>query len=147
LPSTKASRTGRRGELDLGPQRQQRRHAVGGRRGVAQIARHGAGVLDLHRADLARRRLQPVEGRRQVGADDVGPARARTDRPAAVVAGDTAQRVEPANVEDVVADRPRALRRVEIGAAGQHAPASVGEQGERLVDCGRSGMALHRQAG
>ena len=38
-----------------------------------------ADVLDLHRADLARRLLQRVEGRRQRMADDIGPGRARAD--------------------------------------------------------------------
>ena len=51
----------RRAQLHLRIEDQQRRHAVGGRRGVAEIAGDRRHVLDLHRADLARGLLQRVE--------------------------------------------------------------------------------------
>ena len=56
-----------RDELDLGVERQQGRDAIGGGRGVAEIAGDRAAVLDLDRADLARRGLQRVESGRQIG--------------------------------------------------------------------------------
>ena len=55
-------------------ERHQHRRAVGRGRGIAEVAGDGAGVLDLHAADLARRELQAVEERRQVGRA-AGPSR------------------------------------------------------------------------
>ena len=57
-------RRGRPRDLDLGVECQQAGHAVGRRRGVADVAGQGAGVLDLAAADLAAR---PASGRRTEG--------------------------------------------------------------------------------
>jgi hypothetical protein len=104
LPSTNSSRASSRSprcalQDDAGAEREQHRRAVGGRRCVAEIAGDRACVLDLHAADLARRRLERSEERRQVGADDVGPGRGRADRPAALVAVDAAQAGDRGDVE------------------------------------------------
>ena len=61
------------GDFDLGVEREQVGHAVGRRRGVAEIAGDRAAVLDLHAADFARGQLQAVEQRRQVGRDQLAP--------------------------------------------------------------------------
>ena len=104
LPSTKLvdgqlALAARALQDDAGAEREQHRRAVGRRRGVAEVAGDRAGVLDLHAADLARRRLERGEERRQVGADDVGPGRRRADRPAAIVAADAAQAGDRGDVE------------------------------------------------
>ena len=52
-----AARAAPRDEFNLGSDRQQRRDAVGGGRGVAEIAGERALILHLNRADLARRGL------------------------------------------------------------------------------------------
>ena len=52
----------------------QRRHAIGRRRGVADVAGNGAGVLDLHAADLAGRGRR---GRRRAAAGRPGSRRSR----------------------------------------------------------------------
>src|SRR5205823_10727313 len=80
------SRTAGSGELDPGVERKQRRHAVGGGRGIAEIAGERAGILDLPAADLARRLLQPVEQRRQWRVEKLAPGR-RGAEPPAVRAG------------------------------------------------------------
>jgi len=49
---------------------------------------------------------------------------------------DAAQRGETVDVEDVVAEGFGALRRIEIRAAGENAPAILAKQGERLIDRG-----------
>jgi hypothetical protein len=105
------------------------RHAVGRRRGIADVAGDGAGVLDLHAADLACRRLESVEERRKVGAQDVGPGRRRADVPAAiVVAADAAQAADPGDVEHRRGQWPADVRRIDVGTAGQHRPRSGREQ-------------------
>jgi hypothetical protein len=69
-------------KLHFGVERQQSRHAVGRRRGVADIARDRPGVLDLTAADLARRLLQPIEHRRQVAFDQFAPGGGGAQPPA-----------------------------------------------------------------
>ena len=61
------------GQDDGRIQRQQAGDAIGGRASVAEIADHGAAILDLHPADLAGGGLQAGELRRQIGRDDVRP--------------------------------------------------------------------------
>ena len=107
-------------DLDLGAQRQQARHAICGRRGVAEIAGQRAGVLDLAAADLARGLLQAVEQRRQVGFDQLAPARGGTQPPASGGRRDPAQKIDGSDVEDVFVDRTADPSRIEVGAAGQH---------------------------
>ena len=97
------------------------RHAVGRRRGVAQIAGDRAGILDLAATDLACRLLQAVEQGRQVGFDQLAPGRRRAQPPADCALGrDAAQSGDAADIEHVLVDRPADPRRIEIGAAGQH---------------------------
>ena len=52
---------------------QQRRHAIRGRGCVAEIAGHGAAILDLDPADFAGRALQRVEASGQRSGDDFAP--------------------------------------------------------------------------
>ena len=112
-----------RAQLDLRVEDQQRRHAVGGRRGVAEIAGDGAGILDLHGADLARRLLQRIEGRRQrLRGRCRSRSCARRSRNDPAVSAMPRSSAEPVDVEHVFAERPGALRRIEIGAARQDPP-------------------------
>ena len=74
--------SGRRRDLDPGIEDQQRRNAIGRRRGVAQVAANGRGCLDLAGANLTCRQLQRIEGRRQIGGNDAAPACSRADAPA-----------------------------------------------------------------
>ena len=105
--SGSCARAGEAGELDLGIERQQRRHAVGRRRGVADIAGERAGVLDLAAADLARRLLQPVEAaaaaRRAISS---APGDAGADAEAVAGLLDVAERGQAGDVEDVFGERP-----------------------------------------
>ena len=126
----------RRTQFDLGIQDQQRRHAVGGRRGVAEIAGDGGDVLDLHRADFARGLLQRVESRRQGMADEIGPGRARADDPMACRSRDAAQRSQAVDVEDIVAKRLGCRARDRNRCRRQESARRLAEQSERLVERG-----------
>ncbi len=69
--------TAERTQLHLGVQHHEGRHAVGRRRGVAEVAGDGARVLHLHRADLACRRLQarrtpPAAASKSAGSSSCG---------------------------------------------------------------------------
>ncbi len=142
-----------RAEFDLGIQRQQRRRTVGGRRGVAEIARERAAVLDLDAADLPGGLAQSVEGGRQRRRDHVAPGGERADPYAFRGRPDPAQRVEAGQIED----RPRrglepgltrGRGRIEVGRASQRCQAierigrrlgSVGGQrGQRFVEGART---------
>ena len=87
LPERQAAAAGRPAISTSASSASRQRHAVGRRRGVAQIAGEGARVLDLPAADLAGGLLQAVEQRRQIGLDQLAPGRggaqppARRDRP------------------------------------------------------------------
>jgi len=107
---------------DARAHREQRRRAIGGRRRVAEVAGDRSRVLDLGAADLARRRLQRGEERRQLGAGDVAPGRRRADRPARALVANAAQLGDAADVEHRQRDRPADVRRIEVGAAGEHRP-------------------------
>ena len=115
-----AARAGMVRKLHLGIERQQRRDAVGGRRGVADVSRDRTGVLDLAAADLARRLFQAIEQRRQMCLDDVAPGRGGAQSPAGGSLGNTAQGCDSGNVEHVFGDGTAYPRRVEVGATGQH---------------------------
>ena len=75
----KAAAAGGGGELDLGVERQERRHAVGGGRGVAEVAADGAGGLDLPAAHLGGGGAERVAGRRQGRVADRRPGGAGPD--------------------------------------------------------------------
>ena len=111
----------------------QRRHAVGGRRGVAEIACDRSGVLDLHRADLAAGGLKRGESGRQAGADDVGPGRPPADADRVRRDGDAAQGSDGGEIDDPPGQRPVDKRRVKIGAASE-GDASGGKGANRLLD-------------
>ena len=76
-----------RGQHHLGPKRQQGRHPVGGGGSVAKVARQSAPVLDLSRAHLAGGQFQPVEGRGQIGGDDLAPGQGGSKRNAFLAYG------------------------------------------------------------
>ena len=69
MNSSSGSARGRaRGELDLGVEGQQGGTPSAAGEALQMLPAEGAGVLDLHAADLARGELEPVEAGRQVGA-------------------------------------------------------------------------------
>jgi hypothetical protein len=119
LPKRQATVRGP-GDLDLGVERQQTGHAIGRRRGVADIAGERAGVLDLAAADLAGGLLQAVEQGRQIGLQKLAPGRRGAQPPARRAGRNAAQNVDSADIEHVFVDRPADPRRVEIGAAGEN---------------------------
>jgi hypothetical protein len=122
-------RSAERGENHPRVERQQVRHAVGGGAGVAQVADQRAPVLDLHAAHLPRRRAQPVERRRQIGRDQVGPGGAAGDEPAVRPRRDPAQPVQRRDVENVlVRRRPEACRKM-VGATREDGPAPLRQGG------------------
>ena len=115
-----------RSQFDAGIESEERWHAVGRRRGVAQVAAYRAGVLHLDAADLPRRPHQPIEPRRQTGLDNVGPCGERADADVIAALLDAAQVADGRNVEDVFIGRPPDPRRVVVGAPGddrKHPPA------------------------
>ena len=120
LAERQAARRGPARDLDLSVERQQARHAIGRRRGVAEVAGQGSGVLDLPAADLARGLLQAVEQGRQIGLDQLAPGRGGAQPPAPGRRGNAAQFGDGADVENVFVDRPADPGRIEIGAARQH---------------------------
>ena len=81
------------GDLDGSIQRQQWRHAVGRRRGIADVAGDGAAVLHLQAADLARGLLEPLECRRQRRVSNLRPGGERSERHAALVPADAPELV------------------------------------------------------
>ena len=70
--------------------------------------------------DLARRRLQPVIGRGQVGPQNVGPACRRANAAPAIGKGDPAQLGKPGDVKKGPAKGRGLMQGVDIGAAGHH---------------------------
>ena len=85
-----APRSRRRSQFHFRIQRKQRRHAVRRRRSVAQISRHRAAILNLHRSNFPRRSLERVETsaateresfRSRSSARRYGHARASTEMP------------------------------------------------------------------
>ena len=115
-----------RGKLDLGIQCHQAGDAVSGRRGRAQIAADRAACLYLHAADLARGGLQPVIGRRQVGAKDVGPACRGPETAPALDGRDAAQLFKAGDVEKRAVEGRGLVERIDVGAAGHD---------QRLLGC------------
>ena len=123
LRQRQPARAAVRGEFDRRVEDQQRRHAVGGGRGVAEIARDSAAILDLHGADFARGRLQRVESGRQVRGDYVGPGRRGADADGLGVDAYPAQRMQIRNIDIVAKERPLARRGKDVGRAGHDAGA------------------------
>jgi hypothetical protein len=116
---------------------------AGGRAGVAQIAAERAGVLDLHAADLARGRLQPVEQRRQAGLDHIRPGGRGAEAPAGLVLGDAAQARDGGEVEQILVGRKRDTRRVMVGTARQRHARRSRHGGQRLGQARRTQIAPH----
>ena len=99
VPQVDAPRTTAGCQLKLGIQRQQGRHAIGRRRGIAQVADKRAGILDLPAAHFARRRLETIEQRRQIGGKQVTPGGGRTNTQGAGLEVDAAQFGQSRDVE------------------------------------------------
>ena len=137
---------GQRGQLDRGVEAEQRRHPVGRRRGVAEIAGDRPGVLDLRAADLAGGELQGLEQRRQIGRDQLAPGGAGADPPSVRTFLDAPEPVDRAEIEDVVAERPADPGRIEIGAAGDDRQAIGCKCPKRRVDRCRAQILAHRLA-
>ena len=146
LPSTKSSTASaplaaRALQHDLRAERQPDRRAVGRRRGVAQVAGDGAGVLDLHAADFARRLLQRVEERRQVGAQHVGPGGGGAESSSR----DSSRRMprRPCDAREVEQRRRRSRGRRAPGRGRCRRRAAAGDprassRAASAIDCGRS---------
>jgi hypothetical protein len=117
--------------------RRQHRHAVGGGRGVGDVAAQGGTVLDLDPAHLAgrlgQRRRQP---RHQRIAPQLGEGGERADDQAAAPPPDPAQLAQRRQIEE----RPRRRRAeveadVHVGAAGQRLErALVAQEAQRLAE-------------
>ena len=109
-----------RGQFNLGLEREQRRHAVGGRRGVAQIAGDCGAVLHLRRPDLARRLLQGAKRRRQPRASDLGPGHGAADPPGATSRHDCQHFADARDVDDAVGQSFSDVGRIDVRSAGEH---------------------------
>ena len=128
------------GEFDFGVEDQQGRDAVGGRRGVAEIAGDRAAILDLDGADVARRDLQRVESRRQIGPRDIAPRRRRADAHGVAFEAHAAQRGYIGDVDVVALQRTLARARKNVSRAGDDAGAAFGQQPQRFVEVGRASV-------
>ena len=128
--------------LDFGLEGQQGRHAIGRRRGVADVARDRAGILDLAAADLARRLLQPVEQGRQAGFDQFAPGRRGAQAPAVGGFGNAAKGRNCPDVENVFGDGPSDAGRIEVGPARKHHEGS-GQCLESLFKASGSEIGAH----
>ncbi len=110
----------------------QRRHAVGGRRGVAQVAAHGGAALDLDRADQLDRLDHARPGRRDLGMlAELHAGDRRADAKAAVLGGDLPHLRDLLDVDQELGlDQVGAHLHDQVGAARQHArlAARAGEE-------------------
>ena len=66
--------------------------------------------------------------RRQLGANDIGPCRRGADRPAARRRADAAQAGDARQIKHRALQRHADVRRIEVGAAGQHGPVAGRQQ-------------------
>ncbi|MCS6766155.1 MAG: hypothetical protein MO847_06920 [Candidatus Protistobacter heckmanni] len=137
-----AAFAGGAGELDARAQGDQRGHAVGGGRGIAQISAHRAPILHLDAAHFQRTVLEAVEERRQIGLRDVGPDGAGADAPAAVHGGDAAHLGDRAHVEHGRGDRPADPCGVIVRAARENVDGLHIERAQRLRQTRRPQIKL-----
>ncbi len=115
--------------------RHQGRHAVGGRRGVAQIAAHGGAALDLDRADQLDAVHHARPGRREGSmTHDLHARHGGTEAKAAVLGRDRAQ------LGDLL-DVHQELRLDQIGL---HLDDDVGAAGEQARRPARARQERHR---
>lgn len=134
-----------RTQFDHGIQRQQRRHAISGRRGVAQVAADAARVLHLTGADLQCRLLQAAKCRRQIGGCNLGPSGGRTNAQT-LIHRDAPQGRQGGDVQN----RPvklRACTGIEIGPPGQNAPWPFGQKRQRKIKVCGAGIGGHARSG
>ena len=129
-------------QLHFGIEGQQRRHAVGGRRGVAEIAGDGGAVLDLDRADLARRRLQRIEAGGERRGDQLAPGGAGADPHMIGCCRDAGNFADARDVQHRHGDRAPHMGRIEIRATRQDLDVGRLQGLDRLVQGARPN--IHR---
>ncbi len=108
-----------RGEFHAGIQRQKGRHAISRRRGIAEVPRDGAAVLDLDGAHLTGGCLQRIKGRRQAGTDNVAPCCGGSEAEAVCHLRDATKAFNPRKINNGAVQRLSRMGGKHIGAAGQ----------------------------
>ena len=88
-----------RRQIHLRIEGQKRRHAIGRRGRVADIAGDGSRVLDLHAAHLPRREFESVNVRRKGRLDDIRPGGGCADAIMIVGFLDATQPLDAGNVQ------------------------------------------------
>ncbi len=109
-----------RGQLHFGIEGQERRHAVGGGRSVAEIAADGCPVLNLHGANLAGGLFQRVEGGRQRAAQNIAPTGRCADAKVPLLLLYAAKFADPRQIKKIIGERSADMGGIDIGATTQH---------------------------
>ena len=124
-------------QLHRGVEREQRWDAVGGGGGIAQVAGDGAAVLNLDRADLTGRRLEPVETGRKFCFDDLGPGRSAADMNMIFGKTDAFQVVNLGKIDEACRRRAIDQSGKNVGPARDQHSAMGRENLDRLLQCPR----------
>lgn len=111
---------GVREKFDLSIEDEKWRDAVGCRRGVAQISRDCASILNLNRTHFAGGAFQGVKARRESGVNDISPCRQRADAKVAAFAGDAAELGQRGDVYDRLLNDSFTQSGVEIGSSSEN---------------------------
>ncbi len=127
----------RRSQLHLRIQRQQRRNTICRRRRIAQVPRHRAAILNLHRPHFPRRRLERIKTARQGSANHIAPSGQPADPNPFMLSGDAANLTQRSNVDDPSLRQPLAQRRIKIRPPSQNLAARRSQQRNCLVQCFR----------
>ena len=120
-------------QLHLRTQRHQGWNAVRRRRGVAQVAGHRTGVLDLLATDFTRCGFEGIELRRQRCGAQFAPGHGGADAVEIALVTNAAQIRHARDVEDVRIDRLADARWIKIGATSQNRQALISQRGKRVA--------------
>ncbi len=122
-------------QLDFRIQRQERRHSIRRRRRVTQVPCNRTPILNLHRADFARSRLERIKATRQGSADHFRPGRQAADPKMVTLNRDSPKLIERRDIDDIALRQPLAQRRIKIRSAGQNLSSGRGQHGDSLIQC------------
>ena len=85
---------------------QKRRNSIGRRRRIAEIARDGGLILNLHGADFTRGGFQSVEARRKRCGEEFAPSRTSPECDVLGVRPDVLDFLDRGNIKDWARERP-----------------------------------------
>ena len=122
-----------RRQFHLRIEREQRRHSIRRRGRIAQIPRHGAPILNLHRAHFPRGCLKCIKTSRQRRPNHFAPRRKPANSNPFRFNRNPANLPHRRNVDYAPLRQPLTQRRIKIRSAGQNPPALGGQKQNRLV--------------